>query len=142
MSAFWTVFIVVLTLGNIAACFWLIRWTAKPRPNESASTETTGHVWDEDLTEYNQPMPRWWLNLFYITIFFALVFEHLVVNMFLFPMGMLMGAEITIMDWLTWNEIPVIIGNLIGGLLLTGSVLYATHYKTGKPTAEYSEKMG
>lgn len=77
-----------------------------------------------------------------ITIFFALVFEHLVVNMFLFPMGMLMGAEITIMDWLTWNEIPVIFGNLIGGLALTGSVLYATHYKTGKPTTEYSEKMG
>ncbi|HSG92680.1 MAG TPA: formate/nitrite transporter family protein [Methylotenera sp.] len=77
-----------------------------------------------------------------ITIFFGLVFEHLVVNMFLFPMGMMMGAEITIADWLTWNEIPVILGNLVGGLVLTGGVLYATHYKTGKPTAEYSEQMG
>ena len=74
MNTFWTVFIVVLTLGNIAACWWLIRWTAKPRANESASHETTGHVWDEDLTEYNQPMPRWWLMLFYITIVFGLVY--------------------------------------------------------------------
>ncbi len=74
MTVFWTGFIAVLTLGNIAACWWLIRWTAKPRPNESASDETTGHVWDDDLTEYNQPMPRWWLMLFYITIVFGLIY--------------------------------------------------------------------
>lgn len=75
-----------------------------------------------------------------IALFFGLVFEHCVVNMFLFPMGMLMGADITIADWLLWNEIPVILGNLVGGLLLTGSALYATHYKTGAPTAEMSEQ--
>jgi cytochrome c oxidase cbb3-type subunit 3 len=74
MSSFWSGFIAILTIANILACFWLIRWTAKPRPNEGASTDTTGHVWDEDLTEYNKPMPRWWLNLFYITIVFALVY--------------------------------------------------------------------
>ena len=74
-------------------------------------------------------------------MFFGLVFEHAVVNMFLFPMGMLMGADITIADWLLWNEIPVIFGNLVGGLVLTGGMLYATHYKTGAPTAEFSEKM-
>jgi formate/nitrite transporter len=66
-----------------------------------------------------------------ILIFFGLVFEHAVVNMYLFPLGMMMGAPITIGDWLLWNEIPVILGNLVGGLLLTGTVLYATHYKTG-----------
>jgi len=74
MSTFWSGFIIILVLGNIAACFWLIRWTAKPRPGEASSTETTGHVWDDDLTEYNQPMPRWWLILFYITIAFGLVY--------------------------------------------------------------------
>ena len=66
-----------------------------------------------------------------IVIFFGLVFEHAVVNMYLFPLGMMMGAPITIADWLIWNEIPVILGNLIGGLLLTGTVLYATHLKPG-----------
>ncbi len=69
---------------------------------------------------------------------FGLVFEHAVVNMYLFPLGMMMGAPITVGDWLFWNEIPVILGNLVGGLLLTGSVLYATHLKPGqvrKPAA-------
>lgn len=95
MSAFWTGFIVVLTLANIAACWWLIRWTAKPRPNESASTETTGHVWDEDLSEYNQPMPRWWLNLFYITIFFALIY------LVLYP-GL--GSYAGVLGWSQYSE--------------------------------------
>lgn len=67
-------YIIVLTLGNIAACWWLIRWTARPRPGEAAAGEVTGHVWDEDLREYNNPMPRWWLVLFYVTIVFALVY--------------------------------------------------------------------
>ena len=74
MSLFWSVFIIVLVLGNIFACWWLIRWTAKPRKGEAAAHETTGHVWDEDLTEYNNPMPRWWLWLFYITIVFGLIY--------------------------------------------------------------------
>jgi formate/nitrite transporter len=66
-----------------------------------------------------------------ILIFFGLVFEHAVVNMYLFPLGMMMGAPITVADWLIWNEIPVLLGNLVGGLLLTGTVLYATHLKPG-----------
>ncbi|MGD8429371.1 MAG: cytochrome-c oxidase, cbb3-type subunit III [Ectothiorhodospiraceae bacterium] len=72
MSSFWSWFIIVLVVANIAACWWLIRWTAKPRPGEGAATDTTGHVWDDDLTEYNNPMPRWWLILFYLTIVFGI----------------------------------------------------------------------
>ncbi|MGY5707962.1 formate/nitrite transporter family protein, partial [Vibrio cincinnatiensis] len=68
-----------------------------------------------------------WLPIF---IFFALVFEHAVVNMYLFPLGMMLGADFTIMDWLVWNQIPVTLGNLIGGLLVTGLSLYVTHGKT------------
>lgn len=64
-----------------------------------------------------------------IMMFFGLVFEHAVVNMYLFPLGMMMGASITVGDWLFWNEIPVILGNLVGGLLLTGSVLFITHLR-------------
>ena len=50
--------------------------------------------------------------------------------MFLFPIGMMLGAEFTIMDWLTWNQLPVLLGNLVGGLLFTGMSLYITHGKT------------
>jgi formate/nitrite transporter len=67
---------------------------------------------------------------FPIFIFFGLVFEHAVVNMYLFPLGMMLGAEFTIMDWLVWNQIPVTLGNLVGGLVFTGLALYATHGKT------------
>ena len=67
---------------------------------------------------------------FPIFIFFGLVFEHAVVNMYLFPLGMMLGAEFTIVDWLVWNQIPVTLGNLVGGLVFTGLALYATHGKT------------
>ena len=70
---------------------------------------------------------------FPIFIFFALVFEHAVVNMFLFPLGMMLGANFTIMDWLTWNQLPVTLGNLVGGLVFTGMALYVTHAKTLPP---------
>lgn len=74
MNEIWSWFIIVFTVANILACWWLIRWTAKPRKNEGAATDTTGHVWDEDLTEYNNPMPRWWLWLFYLTIVFGFIY--------------------------------------------------------------------
>jgi formate/nitrite transporter len=62
-----------------------------------------------------------------IVIFYGLVFEHAVVNMFIFPFGIMMGAPFTIVDWLVWNQVPVMIGNLIGGLGLTGLALYLTY---------------
>ncbi len=66
-----------------------------------------------------------------IMVFFFMVFEHSVVNMFLFPSGLLMGGNFSIMDYLIWNEIPTVLGNLVGGLTFTGLTLYATHIKTG-----------
>lgn len=74
MSTFWSVFIIVFTVANILACWWLIRWSGRSPAAQRSSTDTTGHVWDEDLTEYNKPMPRWWLILFYLTIVFGLVY--------------------------------------------------------------------
>lgn len=71
MSTGWSAFIIVLTLGNILACLWLLWWTSKRRPDEKAE-DTTGHVWDGDLRELNNPLPRWWLILFYLTVFFSL----------------------------------------------------------------------
>jgi cytochrome c oxidase cbb3-type subunit 3 len=49
----------------------LLWWTSRRRGNE-AQAETTGHVWDEDLREYNKPLPRWWLGLFVLTVVFGL----------------------------------------------------------------------
>ncbi|MBI3367747.1 MAG: formate/nitrite transporter family protein [Burkholderiales bacterium] len=66
-----------------------------------------------------------------ITVFFFMVFEHSVVNMFLFPSGLLLGANFSFMDYMIWNEIPTVLGNLVGGLSFTGLTLYATHVKTG-----------
>ena len=65
-----------------------------------------------------------------IMVFFFMTFEHSIVNMFLFPCGLLMGGHFTIMDYLLWNEIPTVLGNLVGGLAFTGLTLYATHIKT------------
>ena len=65
-----------------------------------------------------------------IMLFFAMVFEHSVVNMFLFPSALLMGGKFSIMDYFIWNEIPTVLGNLVGGLAFTGLTLYATHART------------
>jgi formate/nitrite transporter FocA (FNT family) len=55
--------------------------------------------------------------------------------MFLFPSGLMMGGNFSIMDYLIWNEIPVVLGNLIGGLALTGLTLYTTHVRTAPQKA-------
>ena len=65
-----------------------------------------------------------------IMLFFFMGFEHSIVNMFLFPFSMIMGGGFTIWDYLLWNELPVVLGNLVGGLAFTGLTLYATHVKT------------
>jgi len=74
MSSFWSAFITILTLANIFACIWLIWWVSRPTKNESSKGEATGHVWDETLTELNNPMPRWWLWMFYLSIIFGLIY--------------------------------------------------------------------
>ena len=62
-----------------------------------------------------------------IVVFFAQGFEHSVVNMFVIPAGMMMGAKVSLSDWWLWNQIPVTLGNLVGGLLFTGLALYVTY---------------
>ena len=73
MSSAISLFIIVFTLANILACLWLMWWTAKRRDG-GTEAEKTGHVWDGDLEEFNNPLPRWWLGLFVITIVFALAY--------------------------------------------------------------------
>ncbi len=62
-----------------------------------------------------------------IMTFFAQGFEHSIVNMFIVPAGMMFGAPVSIGHWLLWNQIPVTIGNIVSGALLTGLPLYATY---------------
>lgn len=75
-NGFWDLYIVVLTLLGIAGCGILLFSQSKVKGKPG---ETTGHVWDEDLSELNTPMPRWWMWLFYITIVFGLAY------LFLYP---------------------------------------------------------
>jgi formate/nitrite transporter len=72
-----------------------------------------------------------------IMLFFGMTFEHSVVNMFLFPSGLLLGGRFSFMDYMIWNEIPTVLGNMIGGLAFTGLTLYATHVKTAPKRVMY-----
>ena len=65
-----------------------------------------------------------------ILVFFYLGFEHSIVNMFLFPSGIILGGNFTWADYFLYNEIPTVIGNLVGGLTFVGAMIYSTHYKT------------
>jgi len=70
---FWSYYVIALTAICLIGATWLLWVTSKKRHanDTQSSTETTGHVWDGDLSEYNKPLPRWWINLFYLTIVFA-----------------------------------------------------------------------
>lgn len=76
LTSFWHWYVIIITIGTILGCFWLLQWTkgVSNRDEEGDGTGTTGHVWDEDLVELNNPLPRWWLQLFYGTIVFAFVY--------------------------------------------------------------------
>jgi formate transporter len=65
-----------------------------------------------------------------IVTFFAQGFEHSVVNMFVIPAGMLLGAHVSAADWWLWNQLPVTLGNIAGGVIFTGLALHLTHRKT------------
>jgi len=74
MTNFWTYYVLILVALMIIGSTWLLWSTSKKRHSgdTQSSTETTGHVWDGDLSEYNKPLPRWWIILFYLSIVFAI----------------------------------------------------------------------
>ncbi|MEN0074045.1 MAG: formate/nitrite transporter family protein [Paracraurococcus sp.] len=65
-----------------------------------------------------------------IMVFFYMGFEHSIVNMFLFPSGLMLGGHFTFLDYMLWNELPTVLGNLVGGITFVGLTLYATHART------------
>ncbi len=71
-SSFWPLFITVIALGGIFGCALLLWLTSKVKVIDNGGENTSGHVWDEDLREMNNPLPRWWIGLFIITIIFGL----------------------------------------------------------------------
>ena len=70
-SGFWDFYIGVISVVSIVACAVFLKVQSVRRSGEA---ETSGHTWDDDLTEYNNPLPRWWAWLFYLTVAFALVY--------------------------------------------------------------------
>ncbi|MGE4241182.1 cytochrome-c oxidase, cbb3-type subunit III [Ramlibacter sp.] len=70
---FWPVYVAALTLAGIAGCALLL-WLTSRKKVAATADNTTGHVWDEDLTEMNNPLPMWWVGLFVLTIVFSLAY--------------------------------------------------------------------
>ena len=91
LTSFWNWYVIIITILTIIGCFWLLQWTkGVSNRKEGDETGTTGHVWDEDLVELNNPLPKWWLQLFYGTIAFSIIY------MVLFPgLGNVSG----VLDW-------------------------------------------
>ncbi len=76
INHFWSAYITAITLGGIAACALLLWLTSRKKVAANADN-TTGHVWDEDLREMNNPLPLWWVGLFILTIVFSLGYLYL-----------------------------------------------------------------
>ena len=72
-SRFWDFYIAIVVIVSIVGCGVFLRLQST-REVAGSQTQTTGHTWDEDLGEYNNPLPRWWMWLFYITIAFGLAY--------------------------------------------------------------------
>ena len=93
-SDFWHWYIAILTVISILTCLWLLHWMTSGH-KKTDEVEDTGHVWDGDLTELNNPLPRWWLGLFYITIAFSAFY------LLLYP-GL--GSYTGMLDWTSQGE--------------------------------------
>lgn len=93
MSSFWSWFIIIPVVLGLIGCAWLVLGNLGSKEQESSTPETMGHVWDGDLREYNNPLPRWWFNLFFITLVLAALY------LLLYPgLGAFRGV-------LGWNQI-------------------------------------
>ncbi len=73
VNGFWSVYVALITLVSVIGCGVFLWMQSKSKATAATGeVKTMGHVWDEDLEEYNNPLPRWWSWLFYITIIFGL----------------------------------------------------------------------
>jgi cytochrome c oxidase cbb3-type subunit 3 len=72
-TGFWSTYVAGITLVSILACLLLL-WITSRKKVKASKDNTTGHVWDEDLTEMNNPLPMWWVWMFIITVVFSLLY--------------------------------------------------------------------
>jgi cytochrome c oxidase cbb3-type subunit 3 len=93
MTSGWGLYVALLVLINVIGALWLLFATSRAQPQGEG---TTGHTWDEDLREYNNALPRWWLGLFLITVVFAAGY------LFLYP-GF--GAVAGTLGWTSATEV-------------------------------------
>ena len=84
-SEFWTVYISVITIASIIACGLLLWRLSTTRLAVGEKADVMGHVWDENLQEYNNPLPRWWMWLFWITLVFSVAYLILYPGLGSFP---------------------------------------------------------
>ena len=75
-SMFWDYYVAVITLVSVVGCAIFLKLQSRRRivPSPSTESDTTGHVWDGDLKEFHNPLPRWWIGLFYLTVLFAILY--------------------------------------------------------------------
>jgi cytochrome c oxidase cbb3-type subunit 3 len=77
-NIFWDYYIAIISIVSVLACgvfLWMqSKRTIKVQLNEQGEPQTTGHTWDGDLQEFNNPMPRWWIVLFYLTVIFSILY--------------------------------------------------------------------
>ena len=72
ISSFWSWFIIAIVVGGLLFCLFVLASASKR--TVMADDNSTGHVWDEDLKEMNNPLPRWWMGLFIITVVFSAIY--------------------------------------------------------------------
>ena len=77
VNEFWNWYVILIVLISVIACGVFLWSQSIHHPGSKQTTDTTGHVWDETLNEYNNPLPRWWMWLFYGTVIFALIYVAL-----------------------------------------------------------------
>lgn len=127
---------VARTLGYAAHGFpgWLTIFVRGVLCNWMVSTGVVGAMISTDVMGKVLAM---WMP---IMLFFYMTFEHSVVNMFLFPSGLIMGGEFDLADYFFWNETPTVLGNIVGGIAFTGLTLYSTHIRTAPKRVPASVK--
>ncbi|MFN4237478.1 MAG: cytochrome-c oxidase, cbb3-type subunit III [Vogesella sp.] len=74
VSGFWGVYIAVVVIVGLVGLTYLLFSQSKTTVKKGEEVQITGHIWDEDLAEYNNPLPRWWMLMFYLTLIFAAVY--------------------------------------------------------------------
>lgn len=74
VSDFWGVYIAVVVIVGLVGLTFLLFSQSKTTVKKGEEVQITGHIWDDDLAEYNNPLPRWWMLMFYLTLIFAAVY--------------------------------------------------------------------